>query len=113
MEAKFTPGPWEVRDDPGLVCDECQNEIFDAHAISQCGAYPACVATIQFGSSSEANANLIAATPEMYEALEKAWHDLVNVAEELTTGKNVSPPAYYLGRANDIDVLLAKARGEA
>ena len=107
MEAKFTPGPCYRDNDYVRTIAEgiAIAQVFadDGHPDSEHRQL----------LPMKANADLYAAAPEMYEALEKAWHDLVNVAEELTTGKNVSPPAYYLGRANDIDVLLAKARGEA
>ena len=82
MKPKFTPGPWHVFDPVEYGTLEVQNEECDPVASG-----------IEDGS----DAAIIAAAPEMYEALEmvmKAWEDL-------------EKPDY-----DEIDRVLKKARGE-
>lgn len=92
-EAKFTKGPWyvhnndvylEVFSDKGAICDTCMSgHQFDGGDCTE-------------GKFAKANAHLIAAAPEMYDALE-------HILENQALG---SPLAL------SINNLLAKARGE-
>lgn len=93
-EHKWTQGPWSVRrdecDDP-VVVSECLGLELDG---------------LCWHENSDANAHLIAAAPELYEALER----LLPMAED---------DCFQYGSSadNDEDVLfaraaLAKARGE-
>ena len=85
-EAKFTGGEWRRHYSPNcqeyVICDRRRN-----------GGYA--VASLS-GSNSKANAHLIAAAPEMYNALE-------HILENQALG---SPLALSISN------LLAKARGE-
>ena len=96
MKKEWTPGPWEW---DAKVWDYDKEEAapwlvgIDGGPIVLCG---------EIDCSSEADAHLIAAAPELYDALEKVikYHKLGN-----------------LGRHSDelvasIELVLAKARGE-
>lgn len=91
-EPKFTPGPWSFdgRDVVGMVgeIDTCIAECFDHSSIDRHNA--------------KANAYLIAAAPELYEALEL----LVSYGDVFAYRAGTENP-YLKGKA-----ALAKARGE-
>jgi len=80
-EPKFTPGPWNA--DGVYVCDENDSEV-----------------ALCDGDNWEPNSYLIAAAPELYEALE-AMLDLVRAEND---GE--------LLIAHEAKAALAKARGE-
>lgn len=84
-ETKWTPGPWNGRDIK--VSDQ------DAAGISICFTYPP-------REEYRANARLIAAAPELYEALQ--------VAELALRERGLR----VLGEYKQIESALAKARGE-
>lgn len=88
-EPKFTPGPWKVdigRGDWGIPITHCvyvgdsywdrDNQIAELHSIQPYCA-GASAKDIQQHVRARANACLIAAAPELYEALEKleGWFD--------------------------------------
>ncbi len=91
-EAKFTKGPWEVVDGyyPSFIEIKC-GEMMD---ISIC--WHATDLSYSDGVERRANAHLIAAAPDMYEMLASLREDYGLLS---AVGK-------------DIDMLLAKARGE-
>jgi len=94
-EPKFTPGPWFIKPMHSIVRKR-ENETDPWKR-----QYPFCVATMVEGDSKvkEANANLIAAAPEMYALL-------ADIAKNYQCMPN---PATVESRIN---TLLAKARGE-
>ena len=108
-EAKFTKGPWYTPG--GLHYNEIYVQYEEDPAalrlIAELGPFDGSMST------RAANANLITVAPEMYKALEDAWHALVDAAEQLTTGSRQTPPESFLDKAGEIDMLLAKARGES
>lgn len=88
-EAKFTPGPWRYEQD-FLSCRVAAPKFGGVAKVF--GSNPTCVA----------NAHLIAAAPELYEALE---------AVELA--RNSDEPHDWQRATNLSAAALAKARGEA
>lgn len=107
-DKKWTPGPWEVYDCSGTQMEKSRYEngafqVFsddcDHHAVADCS----CNHTCRMEDEIEANAHLIAAAPELYDALEVALVVLENME------------AYGVGRLHAADqarAALAKARGE-
>jgi two-component SAPR family response regulator len=83
MNEKFTPAPWQVfRKESSVGCKEGQG-----------------IAELwRDGDERKANAALIAAAPEMYEMLSKLSMQLTAINAHKAV--------------NDIEQLLAKARGE-
>ena len=65
-EVKFTPGPWKAKYDPQL---RAAIEIYNTEDRVMVAVLPD-RGTIEAMSEIEANANLIAAAPDLYEALE-------------------------------------------
>lgn len=89
----FTPGPWQIRDDMTpdgrlTVIGDVDGEYVDGRA--HCTYKTIAVCEDDFGerlANAEANARLIAAAPDLYEALkdlartvEHAWPSLANTA---------------------------------
>jgi len=99
-ETKFTPGPWEVRLD-----DSTFGPKLEIHQEGAENRVPICERDLGFNDDvdeeSKANAHLIAAAPEMYEAIE----GLLNVISE-TRGEDARQAVI---KANEV---LAKARGD-
>lgn len=102
-ERKWTPGPWVVVDASDFELDKSRfkNGAFqvmsndcDNHAVADCS----CNHTCRMDWECKANAHLIAAAPELYEALEAC-----------------KPFADGYGFINGVNIIaaLAKARGEA
>lgn len=102
MTTKFTPGPWSVTGD--------NSYIFSWKSLDKGGMpRPICGPAIIPSEHEEnvANAHLISAAPELYEALEKIVQDV----QQTSTG-GITGPGYWeaLDEARE---ALAKARGEA
>ena len=94
---KFTPGPWFVKDDPALmiVAREGCPVVAELCAIER-----------SEGNEEFANASLIAAAPELYEALE-------SIAEYWNRDRNEDAMHDACWHAvNTAADALAKARGE-
>lgn len=93
MECKWTTGPWEVEQDDEGSWAVLKSGSFVTFAFpTECGA----------GGSAKYNAHLIAAAPDLYEALEKVilvYHD-DDLGDDLFEAIKEAMPA------------LAKARGE-
>ena len=70
---KFTPGPWKV----GLH----YNEIIDVDSVGWSGMIQASENDSLFPNQGKANANLIAAAPELFEALQKMIERLEDRSE--------------------------------
>lgn len=96
-ETKFTPGPWSVRVD-----------MYEFHDVVSDTAVIACTAGGRGMTKEEyqANAYLIAAAPELYDALEMAEDQLMNIAE------SGEWPQKFDGLLSEIHAALCKARGE-
>ena len=118
---KFTPGPWRTVTGNLVVRDR-------AITLTNKSTVPICIASMQEvmqdAREYAANAALIAAAPEMYEALAQASTYLHTLAAVLNTiyqydsrkeyAKSVLNLAAGMDeKATKIDVLLARARGEA
>lgn len=110
--AAFTPGPWEVYPQPIKGAGDAVLELVEqVQATSPIGdtlylinADGKCPAVTGCGPTSEANARLIAAAPELYAALNAALTIM-----EVQWGKEAKPGScIYMARA-----ALAKARGES
>lgn len=93
MKIEHTPGPWVVSGDYIQAEIEAEKENYDEAWICQWGAY-----------SNKANANLIAAAPDLIEALE-------NLAEHVENKDgNFTMRAHFLKEAF---AAINKARGKA
>ena len=91
-ETKWTPGPWHSRGFPTISAGKGNGmiaKVFERYMDR---------------AEREANANLIAAAPELYEALADA--------RELTQALINDGYTGYIGQRGRIDAALAKARGE-
>ena len=94
-EAKFTKGPWKVVDNGHFLQIsfpwENNPNVIDRY----------CRSVADIHNNDIANANLIAAAPDMYEALEEVWRIL-----------DSTMPLSRDNRADRIKRILCKARGE-
>lgn len=105
-EEKFTPGPWKAGRNPAMatVLDDHEGKAI----YSRGGGHHIAWANIHDDEgkldmdTALANAALIAAAPEMYALLS-------NILNDLETDGSIS---LNDNAANDIRMLLAKARGE-
>ena len=97
MSEKFTKGPWKATYDSQL---QTAIEIYNTEDRVMVAVLPD-RGTIEAMSEIEANANLIAAAPDMYEALEEVWRIL-----------DSTMPLSRDNRADRIKRILWKARGE-
>ena len=92
-EFKYTPGPWKM----GEIYKE------DIFQVLQDGSIdvPAWIATLPKFTDDEkfANAKLIAAAPELLEALQELWPLATNAFNEMSTEEINSDP--YLKRLSD------------
>ena len=97
-ETKFTPGRWSVSiDDDG------------EYAITKDGSFITCAFPTELGfeeGTAEANANLIASAPELYETLKQAASHIKSIIE----GEEWGAIEEVL---DDCNAALAKARGES
>jgi len=90
-ETKFTPGPWrfEVDGDTNYAKIFCSSNPHDGDNLrGYCGKH---------------NAHLIAAAPELYEALQRL---ITSGLDPYTHNMIMSDPSHY------VNLALAKARGE-
>ena len=113
-ETKFTPGPWVF-----------ENKTPEELPHIMAGEWPVCTAEYHSYSdfsgvqiNNEADANLIAAAPDLYAALEKALPVLVQHLEEPWRGVMPFEPEASKMRADleqvaAVRAALAKARGGA
>ncbi len=110
-EAKHTPGPWEANNGEGY-------SIWSIYAPSR----SAIARVIGDGAETDANANLIAAAPELLEKCKKVRSWLLRLAENsekqaVACGFETLKKAYehdarnYRSTAADIDSVIAKAEG--
>lgn len=101
-ELKATPGPWFL-----FESTYPDNSWDGNYSIQISGG--ACLADIHrsVGNETDFNAHLIAAAPELYEALEK-WIEMED-CEEVGRDWKVR----YIAHLRECRALLAKARGES
>jgi len=92
MSIKHTPAPWEAHTGEDYTVVMLPDECTDNASIAV------------YGSNDEANARLIAAAPELLEALKKAEEAIREIAEE-------NDGDYEL--ADELRAVIAKATGEA
>ena len=97
MNEKFTKGPWTAKYDPQL---RALIQIYSTEDRVMVAVLPD-RGTVEAMSEIEANANLIAAAPDMYEVLEEVWRIL-----------DSTMPLSRDNRADHIKKILCKARGE-
>ena len=97
-ETKFTKGPWKATYDSQL---QAAIEIYNTEDRIMVAVLPD-RGTIEAMSEIEANANLIAAAPDLYASLETICHDCI--------GKEATD---ILCEGCHVDKALRKARGES
>ena len=111
-EVKFTPGPWSVVEDIARDRDVNGHAIGDEYIAgfnveSGTKEVVSCEGISGCGDEERANAHLIAAAPDLYEALN-------NVMSEISSC--LRDEEYYFGTTERFDnarAALAKARGES
>lgn len=104
---KFTPGPWRVEVGQDYYAPSMQPHVYVSSEETVCAA--TVVATMgTYGGialeQKQANAHLIAAAPELYEALERALNFIANTESEF---------GIQLDSGDAARAALRKARGEA
>jgi len=103
--SKFTPGPWEIGDENNASCEVCPRDVDITISMSRYDRF-----SDKFLIERDemlANAHLIAAAPDMYEAL-----DTLVAVVGLTAFKHEGQ-RQVLQEAVDLSVAaLKKARGE-
>ena len=117
MSEKFTKGPWKATYDSQL---QAAIEIYNTEDRVMVAVLPD-RGTVEAMSEIEANANLIAAAPDMYEALEEVIK-IYSFKEMVRTDKTINSPRDDPDRGkifftyNDLSKArnaLRKARGES
>ena len=95
--AKFTKGPWKIMEASNYdgFAIAPKNTLPTLASVERCGAGRIQINCFNFPADAEANAHLIAAAPEMYEALKGLYH-------------NCESTSKYLDAAHD---ALNKAKG--
>lgn len=95
MKTSFTPGPWHVA--------TRRNEFHSERVFAAGSRYIACIGgSDDTVGEQKANAHLIAAAPELLEALERVVAEIIPATEN-------SPMARVIDQASS---AIAKARGE-
>ena len=110
-ETKFTKGPWRATYDSQL---QAAIEIYNTEDRVMVAVLPD-RGTIEAMSEIEANANLIAAAPDMYEALEHLRVAAQKVCDDFCCGAGCSQDARDCkleGGLIRAEIALRKARGE-
>ena len=121
METKFTPAPWVVwGSDIGVVnrSDSQSNGMMLQVAYADMYNFGDDIG--ENNETGKANAHLIAAAPEMYDALESACSEIYSLINNInkkitmeTRSDSLDPPDLIdMQTCHDIQLLLAKARGE-
>lgn len=110
----FTPGPWHqshCKNDDG---ETYSTKVYDhKHVIAVVDWYPIDMGNGRIATSREANARLIAAAPDMYEALKEALPELEESLRECGHDPSVGINASHLIRTiENVEAALAKAEGK-
>ena len=108
--SKHTPGPWEIHRTSHL-------NIYIGHAHDHPNRTPGYFAEVRRFTNDqqhiEANARLIAAAPEMLEALQSVWLWIENQADAQSKGGHATFDLMMLREQRDIVIgAIAKATGE-
>jgi len=121
METKFTPGPWVAVANGGDDPDERKllvgknDDYGDFTTVSDCRSK---WLEDEIGGNEEANAHLIAAAPDLYEALQEACTSLVIASDQIrmaakTDSRWTGVDENLLRYAREGQAVLDKARGES
>ncbi len=110
-EQKHTPGPWRVGDGSFVIGNHPAPGITGSDDVHHYGGHLICE------SVSQANARLIAAAPDLLEALKATWKILDAAGlTNLATGVQTGSIAWYC-KASDAEqqsrAAIAKAEGKA
>ena len=105
---KFTKGPWHVNCQEAISCDKHKGFFASVHRMYGDGRPEEVVI-----AEAKANASLIAQCPTMYQSLEDDMKSFRDTAEWLKKRLgNIAIVAAMFMRADEIEKLLKKARGE-
>ena len=108
-EPKFAPGPWEAHTSYDELWGDDVWYQTEYHSVMANGN------TIASDVSSKENATLMAESPNMYKMLEedmKTLRDMAEWLEKMRGMKDTALVRVMFQRADDIEKLLSKARGE-
>lgn len=114
MTEKFTPGPWEIEEDGSAAIMTARRFLpSDLGIIAAPGDPDEGTARWHVADAfSEEDANLIAAAPDMYDALDRArW--AVARAKRYCSDCGTNDKSCFCEAAVIIDAALVKARGES
>ena len=102
--SEFTKGPWDVDRYywGGSIPDDCKGEWDTQNKSVMAGPDSICMVQGNNGKPMEANARLISAAPDMYEALRKFKEDWCNLNGHMKAST-----------LDSIDAALSKATGES
>lgn len=109
-ECKFTKGPWKVTG-TGDVSVDIPAPYYESIGVgvNECAPFCIVISRRNIASRLEANANLIAAAPELYEALENQLKNWIELIESGDAGFwNPDDDEHVIAMRK----VLAKARGE-
>lgn len=110
MNAKHTPGPWRVT---GAMTKYVEARIRDGW-VQEVAAVGPTEKDHGYGPQQEANARLIAAAPDLLEALESVWLWMENQADGQSKGGHATFDLMMLREQRDIArIAIAKATGGA
>lgn len=104
-ELGISPAPWSINEDGEVWCKYISNEIQPNKIRTRVVARP----NFYFDES-KSDAHLIAAAPELYEALLKALQWLADIGEEVV---GTEPAACIAEIVKEAEAALAKASGES
>lgn len=104
-ELKISPAPWSINEDGEVWCKYISNAIQPNKIRTRVVARP----NFYFDES-KSDAHLIAAAPELYEALLKALPWLADIGEEVVV---TEPDACIAEIVKEAEAALAKASGES
>ena len=99
MTEKFTPGPWFTH--PSTVSE--------GSYVIESRELPILASTFNWPKNAEANAHLIAAAPELYEALEDVYR---YISPMLSWRDDAHQNTHFQIVLQKISTALSKARGE-
>lgn len=108
--AKHTPGPWKVIPDPGASCDECGAQHSESLMVASANRSEVGIAVILADDCEIANANLIAAAPELLEACKREYASTVCYCFALRRASTSDKDDTVCDRCK-LEALIAKAEG--
>lgn len=113
METKHTPGPWKVNEEKDAIWISPPNPKDNVICDVVGRIYDIEKATVDFTDEDVANAHLIAAAPEMLEELENVLKDLNAFIDAVVVDADMIVPMWVNDRKDEIEILIAKAKGES